>query len=275
MAQTIAQIQQEIIDTIQADTVLAPQLSSPSKTAIWRLISYVAAVASWLNQNLFDKHIIEVDDKLAKGQKGNLYWLSEKAKAFQYGYELIPFTDSYAVVDDDAKIIAQCSVTENLDGRLVMKVAKLVNGNLAKLSDAEFIAFSAYIERIKFAGVIINKVSIDADLLQLNLRIRFDPLVLTINDDGKAVLISDPATEPAVDTIKSFIQSLSFNGEFIPVKLQDALQLTKGIDIPTINNCATKYGTNDWEQVVDKVVPAAGYLNINDVDLTIVYEANV
>lgn len=275
MAQTIAQIQQEIIDTIQADTVLAPQLSSPSKTAIWRLISYVSAVASWLNQNLFDKHIAEVDDKLLKGQKGNLYWLSEKAKEFQYGHELIPFKDTYAIIDDDAKIIAQCSVTENNDGKLIMKVAKLVNGNLAKLSDAEFIAFSAYIERIKFAGVIINKVSADADLLQLNLRIRFDPLVLTINDDGKAVLISDPAIEPAVDTIKSFIQSLSFNGEFIPVKLQDALQLTTGIDIPTILNCATKYGANDWEQIVDKVIPQAGYLNINDADLIIEYEANV
>jgi len=273
MARTISEIQQGMVDTIQADDVLKVRLTSTSKTAMWRLQTYVVAVAIWLLEVLFDNHVSEVNNILATQLTHNLYWYSNKAKEFQYGFGLVPDTDTYATIDESAQIVTHASVDE-INGTLFMKVAKDVDGQLQPLSTAapdELTPFTQYVARFKDAGVKVVVVSVVGDSLRLVMDIYYDPLI--INADG--TLIIDPSRKPAEDTIRAFITKLPFNGEFIPESMVDALQATGGIDIPTILSVETKYAANDWQSVQGKVVPNAGYLTIVPEDLTLNYKANV
>jgi len=273
MARDIGDIQQGIINTVQGDETLNTRLTSTSKTARWRLTTYVVAVSIWMLEKLFDEHQLEVNTILATQKTHNLQWYSQIAKAFQYGHALVLDKDYYESDDPDARIVKYAAVDE-INGTLIMKVAKDNNGELAPLSTAspnELTPFTQYIFRVKDAGVKIIVVSDVGDSLRLVMDIYYDPLVL--NADG--TLISDSSQTPAEDTIKSFIKTLPFNGEFIPAKLVDALQNTHGIDIPEILSVETKYAQNDWVAVQGKVVPNAGYLTIADEDLTLNYIANV
>ncbi len=262
-----------MIDTIQTDAVLKDKLTSTSKTALWRLTTYVVAVAIWLLEVLFDKHVQEVDNKLATQLTHNLYWYANKAKQFQYGFPLVADTDTYATIDEAAQIVTHAAIDE-INGTLFMKVAKSVDEQLQPLDTVapdELTPFTQYVARFKDAGVKVVIVSTVGDSLRLVMDVYYDPLV--INADG--TLIVDPSQTPAEDTIKAFITKLPFNGEFIPESMVDALQATSGIDIPTILSVETKYAANDWQAVQGKVVPNAGYLTIAPEDLTLNYKANV
>jgi hypothetical protein len=270
MARSITTIQQEMIDAVQSDDTLNTKLTSASKTAIWRLTTYIVATAIWALEVLYDELVSDVNNTLATQKTHNLYWYAEKAKAFQYGYALADDADYYETEDESAQVVHNAAVDE-IAGKLFMKVAKLDGSELAPLSADELTSFTQYIHTVKDAGVVINIVSDEGDQLQLVMDIYYDPLVL--NADG--TLINDSSSEPAKETIKSFISELPFNGEFIPASLVDALQDTEGVDIPEILSVATKYAANDWASVQGKVVPNAGYLTISDDDLTLNYIANV
>ncbi len=270
MAREISTIQQGMIDTVQADDTLSAELTSTSKTARWRLTTYVVAVAIYLLEVLFDKHTSETDSKLALQQAHGLNWYAQKAKLFQYGYSLVDDSDYYETTDEDAQIVSHAAVDE-INGTLYMKVAKTEDESLTYLDGDQLTSFKKYIARIKDAGVKIEIVSDEGDDLRLVIDIYYDPQVL--NADG--TLILDSSQEPAKDTIKAFITSLPFNGEFVPAHMVDALQLTAGILIPEILSVETKYADNDYLSVQGKVVPNAGYLTIADENLTINYKPNV
>lgn len=273
MARTVTIIQQEIINNIQGNEVLSAKLTSTSKTALWRLMAYVVAVSIWAVEKLFDAHKAEVMASIANQRAQTLPWYADMAKEFQFGYALPRDADAYTVIDEAAMIVAQASVTEAA-GKLIMKVAKQSGDTLAPLSVSapdELTPFTEYVARRKSAGVVVNIISSVGDDLRLVMDVFYDPLVL----DATGKLLSDGTTEPAKVAIKEFITSLSFNGEFVPALLVDALQATTGIDIPVITSCETKYAANDWSIVDGKVIPNAGYLTIADENLTINYRANV
>jgi len=117
----------------------------------------------------------------------------------------------------------------------------------------------------------VEIVSSVGDDLRLVVDIYYDPMVL----DGEGRLRKEPSRKPVEETINKFITSLPFNGEFIPVKLQDALQETEGVAIPEILSIESKYAANDWATIQGKVVPNAGYLKIEPENLTLNYKPNV
>ncbi len=273
MARDIADIQQGMVDTIQNDDVLKERLSSTSKTARWRLKTYVVAVAIWLLEVLFDKHKAETDTKLAEKGTHNELWYANKAKSFQYGHALIPETDKYETIDEDAQIIKQASV-DAINGKLYIKVAKEVDGGLVPLSTAdpdELSPFTEYVKRYRDAVAKVEIVSSVGDDLRIVADIYYDAMVLNANGQ----LLNDPSRKPVEETLNKFITSLPFNGEFIPVALQDAWQETEGVAIPEILSVETKYAANDWQSVQGKVIPNAGYLKIEPANLTLNYKANV
>jgi hypothetical protein len=273
MARTVKEIHQGILDSIAGDAILNTELNSGSKVAIYRLFSFVIATAIWLHEVLFDEHKAEVNSILATKQTHNLNWYAEKAKMFEYGNALVPDSDYYDPIDEEAQIVSHAAVDE-INGTLFMKVAKDNEDDLAPLSTAapdELTPFTEYIKTVKDAGVKINIVSDNGDDLKMVVDIWYDPLV--IDEEGK--LLINSSKEPAKDTIKNYIKNIPFNGEFIPAHLVDALQTTEGIDIPVLKSVETRFGTNDFAVVDGKVVPNAGYLVIADEDLTINYIPNV
>lgn len=274
MARSIEVISQSIISNIQSNVVLADKLTSTSKTAVWRLLVYVFATAAWTLESLFDLFRTEMNSEYSKKQVHNAEWYSNMAKQFQYGYALNRETGEYDVIDEAAQIVKFCACSV-VGTERQMKIAKLVGDNLEPLSiynPDELTPFTNYIKDKRDFIVDIKVINMVGDKLKLVLSVFVNPLVL--NDEGQ--LLTNPSVYPVVDTIKAFLKAMDFDGEFIPVKLQDALQATIGVDIPTILSCQTKYAQNDWVEVDGKTTPVSGYLTIDEVnDLTINYHLNV
>lgn len=274
MARTITQIKAGMTADFMANETLAGYYGYTvgdsfdthfSTVSIESILFYIVAVGVWVLENLFDTLKSEVDADLSARLTHNRQWYVNLAKAFQFGDALNNNTGSYDVIDTTKQVVDYAAVDE-IAGKLFLKVAKEGVDNLEALSSAELTAFNTYISKTKDAGVVVNIISQEGDQLRLVIDVFYDPMVL--GADG--VLLTG-TEEPVKDTLQQFIQGLPFNGEFQIVKLVDALQATEGVVIPTVLSAESKYAANDWATIDAKVKPYAGYLTIDDEDLTINY----
>jgi len=272
MARTIAQIQAQIILSVQADSTLA-QINSPSAFAIWRLWTYVVASAIWLLETYFDIHKAEVNEALATLKPHGLRWYQAKTLAFQYGSDLVEDEDYYnnsALTPDgiaDQQIVAQASVTE-ADGKVTVKAAKEVADELEPLETAKYNSLLAYLQEIKDAGVRLELLSFNADKLKLTIDVYYDPLIL--NADGER--IDGTNDDPVGEAARLFLrEGLTFNGLFVVEKLRDALQGVDGVFVPMIRSVSAARYDNPSLSGVDVVYqPYSGFLRFYDAgDLTL------
>ena len=273
MARTIAQIQQSIIDTKNADTTLAG-LTSTSNVAIWLLWSYVVAVCQWVLENLFDLHKSEVTRIIATQKPHSLQWYVTKSKAFQYGVTLPADSDVYAVVppiSPSVLIIANAAAVE-LSNLVRVKVAKLSGGVLAALASGELTAFTAYLQRIKDAGVRLQCTSGTPDNLQLELAVFYDPLVL----DNTGARLDGTNAHPVKDAINTFLDNLPFNGLFVLNNLIAAIQAVEGVRIGEIVTAQANYGATPYVTIAYEYTPDAGYMILDDTyfDAHVTYTAH-
>ena len=281
MARSIEIIYADILAKKEADPNL-DVLSSNSKTAVWRLWLYVTAYAIWTLETLFDVHKSEVSTILAELKPHTARWYRNKALAFQYGFDLYADTDVFVnegFTEEQisaSKIIKYSAVTEAVnESRLIVKIAtEDANQELSPISDPEKESFDSYIEEIRDAGVKITVINYLPDILKLNIKIYYDPLVLT--SEGVSILT---VKKPVEIALKEFMKELPFNGELILSALVDKLQKTEGVEIPHLVNAAsswidsngTTYGT--FENIAVKKIPTSGYFKIENFD-NIEYIAN-
>lgn len=239
-----------------------------------RIFIYVMAVIVSIPGTLQDLFRTEIDDVINNKNSHTPQWYVNKAKAFQYGFNLVAEKDYYdntGIADSvvaASKIIAYAAFVEEPFVRL--KVAKLINGSLAKLTDGERSSFVAYMMRVKDAGVKLKDATItstDPDKLRLVMRVKFNPLVL--NTAGSRV--DGTVTAPVADAVRSYLSNLDFNGLFSVQKLVDQIQLVDGVDDLKIDTIQTKYGALLFTGVDIDFIPDSGYLTIDDADLIITY----
>ncbi len=275
MARTIDEIMTEMIAAKNNKPELA-DLNSTSSTAIWRAFFFVVAFAHYLLERIFDDHKSQINELLSTLKPHTACWYEEKAKAFQYGFDLLPGTDNYdnsAATEDQveaSKIIAMSSAVEIANG-VAIKVAKLNGSDLVKLSDVELAAFHAYMLRVKDAGISVISTSNDAEELKVILTIYYNPLVLNI--DGSRIDNTD--NNPVETAIKSYLSSLDFNGTFKTANMVDALQATEGIDIPTVHYTAFKYGSLPYMEFQVYRRPNSGYMILQDLQVTYLPNTNI
>lgn len=278
MAQSIIEIQEEIIAAKDAQPVLAV-LNSPSKVSIWRLFTYVFASSAWTLQKRQDMHKAEVLDAIENQSAHKLTWYEEKAKVFQYGHALIPDTDQYdnsllteAEIEAE-KVIKYAAAQEvydteeNLKG-IRLKLATISGDDLAPVPSAQMEALKAYMAKVKDAGVKIYASTGDADSLKTELTIYYDPLVL--DADGKR--LDGTNDTPVQEALDNFLKTgLVFNGVFITALMVDAIQAVEGVVIPHVESIEARYGILDYEAIPVKYQPDSGYLRIvtPGTDLTI------
>ena len=274
MARTIAEIQQSFKDKIAIDPILSTAYTSVSNTAIFKLINFVFSFCAFVLEQLHDLFKNDVNEIIANKNPHTPLWYVNTAKAFQYGFNLVPehtYYDNTSIADDvvvASKIVAYAAFVELPFTR--MKVAKLAGSDLAKLAQPELDAFVAYMLRVKDAGVKLQAPTItstDPDKLKLTLRIFYNPLVLDANG---ARLDGNTAT-PVSDAIKTYLQNLDFNGLFSVQKLVDYIQKVEGVKDLNVDQVQTQYGLLPFTSVDVSFVPDSGYLIIENADLTITY----
>jgi len=270
------------VDTIYADLIAKKEsdsnldvLNSTSKTAIWRLWLYIVAYATNVLESLFDKHYLEVTNVITELKPHTMRWYRQKALAFQYGFDLISDTDIFdngtatEAQIEASKIIKYAAITEaTTESRLVLKIATEDSaGKLAPITSGQESAFIPYIEEIKDAGVAITVINYLPDILKLNLRIYYDPLVLT--STGVSILTGK---KPVEDALNEFMKELPFNGELVLNSLIDKLQKTEGVKIPHLVQAASKWidtaldDYGNFENISVKKIPVSGYFEIENFD---------
>lgn len=270
------------VDTIYADLIVKKEsdsnldaLNSTSKTAIWRLWLYIVAYATNVLESLFDKHYTEVTSIITELKPHTMRWYRQKALAFQYGFDLVEDSDVFdngtatEAQIEASKIIKYAAITEaTTESRLVLKIATEDSaGKLAPITSGQESAFIPYIEEIKDAGVAITVINYLPDILKLNLRIYYDPLVLT--STGVSILTGK---KPVEDALNEFMKELPFNGELVLNSLIDKLQKTEGVKIPHLVQAASKWidtaldDYGNFENISVKKIPVSGYFEIENFD---------
>lgn len=258
MARSIETIYQLIIAEKEANTELQG-LTSNSSSAIWRLWAWVTATVHYTLEVMMDLFKAEIESILATLKPGTLLWYQEMCKAFQYGDNIV-FTNSkylYETIDEDKKIIKQCSVTEGNKG-LVIKIAKEENDELVPLSSAEHDAFEAYVRLMKYAGTRISIVNSEANKLHVVLTVYYDPLILAA--DGTDITESN---YPVVEAIEAYLRALPFNGRLKKSALLAAILAVEGVYDANITLLEQKYGVYSYQTIAVSHVPETGYFKID------------
>ena len=280
MARTIQEIQ-ELIYQAKAQEPALNELNSTSKVAIWRLWVYIIAVAIWSLEKLFDLHRADIDKRLAELKPHTARWYRSKALAFQYGFDLLTDSDKFNNTGhteeqiEASKIVKYSAVVESPnEGRLIVKIAGEQGEQLQPITDAQKQAFEAYLQEIKDAGVRLSVVNYQPDVLHLQMKIVYDPLVLDSN--GQSII---HATKPVETAIKEYLKRLPFNGELVLAHLIDELQQAEGVRIPHLVLAQSKNITSggsygDFETIEISKIPTAGYFTIDNFN-DITYVSNV
>ena len=280
MARSIQEIQTLILQAKAQEPALN-ELNSTSKVAIWRLWVYIIAVAIWSLEKIFDLHRADIDKRLAELKPHTARWYRSKALAFQYGFDLLPDSDKFnnqghtEEAIEASKIVKYSAVIESKnEGRLIVKIAGEQGDTLQPITDAQKQAFEAYLQEIKDAGVRLSVVNYQPDVLHLQMKIIYDPLVLDSN--GQSII---HATKPVEETIKSYLKRLPFNGELVLAHLIDALQQAEGVKIPHLVLAQSKNITSSgdygaFETIEISKIPTAGYFTIDNFN-DISYVSNV
>lgn len=269
MARSIDIIQQGIIQNLSGKGITV----SPSSTSRRNLWTYVVALCSWDLEVKQDEHKAEVTSIIDTLKPHSLKWYAQKAKSFQNGYELIHDEDYYdnsQLTEEqisESKIVSYAAVVEQ-GKALRLKVARIVNDDLAPLSEQQKESFTEYMARIKDAGVRLVIDSLPPDGLKLSLIIYYNPLVLS--PDGNR--IDGSVVDPVGKAIRSYLQNLPFNGTLVLAYLIDALQQVEGVVIPHLVSAQAQYGLFPYSNINVKYNPDSGYLRLLvDEDLTIQY----
>jgi len=280
MARSIQEIQ-TLIYQAKAQEPALNELNSTSKVAIWRLWVYIIAVAIWSLEKLFDQHRADIDKRLAELKPHTARWYRSKALAFQYGFDLLPDSDKFNNVGhteeaiEASKIVKYSAVIESKnEGRLIVKIAGEQGEQLQPITEPQKQAFEAYLQKIKDAGVRLSVVNYQPDILHLQMKIVYDPLVLDSN--GQSII---HATKPVEEAIKSYLKRLPFNGELVLAHLIDVLQQAEGVKIPHLvlaqsKNITSGGGYGAFETIEISKIPTAGYFTIDNFN-DIIYTSNV
>ncbi len=250
------------------DSVLDNQFESVfSKVSIENVLFYVIAYAIYVLERIFDNSIGAIKSYIDSVRPHTKNWYSNKIKAFQFGDTLPIDSDVYPTINEDHKIISNCSVSEEL-GYLKVKVAKELSGTLTPLTNEELEALNTYAYRIKDAGVRLSIVSLPADVIRVNAIIHYDPLVLKSNGtkiNGQAGVVV------VHEQIKNYLKNLPFDGMFSIMDLTDAIQNVEGVSIVQVTQVRTRTATGIYQDVVSIVKPDSGYFILDDANTFITY----
>lgn len=234
MARTVAQIHQQILDSIAADSDLS-SLTSTSKRAIYRLFAFVVAAAIAILEQLMDIFSSSNEAVAASAAPASPSWLQAQILKFQYSatdpqtIQFINFAPSYPVVDETLRIVSRCSVTTTLAGQVLVKVA--TGTTPAALSGPQLTALQAYVlppNGIGIAGVNYVITSGNSDKLYIQGNIYFDGSYSAVIKDN------------VIAAIESYLAAIPFNGQMKITDLELTIRNVAGVNDVLLQNVSAR-----------------------------------
>ncbi len=220
-----------------------------SAVSIESLLFYAQAFGLMVLEKIVGDSIAKLEEHFNRLRPHTLNWYAGKIKAFQMGDTLPTDTDVYPEIKEDAQVVKYCSLTER-NGVLSAKIAgQDKDGKPSRLSDDDVKKVSAYVSRIKDAGVRVLLSSGDADKFNVNLLIHYDPLKRLEAKDIKKV-------------VSEYLESMPFDGIYSNMALIDAIQKVDGVRVAEVLESSASYGSNPSKKIISTYSPNSGYMTI-------------
>lgn len=227
MARSIAEIQKAIIADVQAQPELAA-MNSTSKRAIWRLWTFVVAVAVNLLEQIQDVFVSQVENIAATTAPQTAQWIQAKVFEFQYDsttpqvLQLINLVPQYPIINTDLRIVTRCSVRRNLNNSVLIKVAK--SEVFEALVTAEINALQSYINILGVAGIRYQVSSANSDKLYVQADIYF------------AGEYASVVSANVIAAIEAHLASLPFDGSMLLSALELSIKAVTGVNDVVFRN---------------------------------------
>lgn len=282
MARKIIEIKQSITKTFIENPSIKNWYGLPDNAVFedqFSIVSFeniffdILALIAWTLESIFDVHKKETADLILNQKVPNLYWYRNLALSFQYGFNYDPVTRDFnngtSTPDEiiSSKVIKYAAVTRTKvanDILISMKIATEENGEIVPVSDNIGLAFTGFIERAQAAGDNIEVVNFLPDILKIDFKICYDPLILLA--DGSRI---QNGTFPVQEAIRLFLKNLPFNGELSVQKLEAAILNVEGVlDLQNLQ-VQSKWivpgvGYGNFQPIAISKIPASGYFKIED-----------
>lgn len=221
------------------------------------LLFYAMAYCMMLLEKIFNDRTAELEAKFTSLRPHTIGWYVAKIKAFQYNVTLPIDTDVYPTINEEKQIVKYCSVTTTR-GVLNIKIAGAdSSGRPVRLSDISseypmvLKKITAYINRVKDAGVHFVLSSGEADKFSCQLLVHYDPL-------------HNVTIQTIKENIKSYLSSMPFDGVYSNMALVDTLQAVEGIKVAEVISSEASYGSNPPVNIVSLYRPDAGYMELDE-----------
>lgn len=262
---SVEEIENEIIEAVEQDTVLSEQLTSTSHTAIWRLLAYIVAFAIWLHEQIVEKNA-------ENSRPHTLRWYREVALQFMDGHELT-WKDGQFKYDlsglseseiEEAEKIKHVAVVEAANGKLVIKTATDGDDGSEPLAAETHDRFKSYMEQIKDAGNRLEYINAPADSLRLQLTVWVDDMIIDMQTGD----LLNGSGNPVQEACEAYLNEVEFNGAFVKTFLTDKLQAQTGVKIPKIELLQHQTaGSTVWNDIDEYVLPFAGHFKYDLIEV--------
>lgn len=235
-----------------------------SKVSVESLLFYIVACATWVLENLFDRHKKDVEERIEAILPHRPKWYRDKVLGFMKDKTLVADTDHYdteGMSESDieaAHVVKYAAATENADASiLTIKVAGDAEGKRQPLDTDTEGQLVAYIAEIKDAGVRVNLVNQTPDAFNCEVDIYFD-----------AMLLSENVEAACREAITAYIENLPFNGEYSNMSLVDELQKIDGVRIVELRGSETMVsGESTPTEINARYTPTSGYFKTGNIKL--------
>ncbi|TDL99622.1 MAG: hypothetical protein C4K58_06940 [Flavobacteriaceae bacterium] len=158
-----------------------------------------------------------------------------------------------------------------MDGDLVIKVAKNIEGEISPLEADELVRFTAYMQGIKDAGNRLRIYSRPSDVLGGVLDVYVDPLVIDL-ETGES--LENEGVFPIQKAIKDHLNGLDFNGVLVKEFLIDSIQKADGVILPVFQSLNFRSYNGVAKDILVWAESESGSFQIKDESLTINYLPN-
>jgi len=250
----------------QLDAELQARLPAltPAAVAEWRIWTRIFSIIIRAMQVIVGNYRQWIDHRLTFVRPGTAGWYADIARRFQHGDDLQILPDGtvgYALTDPSKQIVAAVAISEMpATGEAVLKVARMEQGVLTGFNQAQLLAFSNYIESVKFAGAKISVISTSADLVRYAMDIVYDPAyyVNTLRQNIETALAD-------------YRTNLGFDGVIYVQRLIQTLMLVPGVITVRQYALQAQPAGAAWQAMPGIYITQAGYFNYDTTNSSLTF----
>ena len=267
---TTQEIYNSLIQIKNADSNL-DDLNSTSATALWSLYLFIVAAGISFFEQVLALFVADLEYQKDTTPIYTAQWWRDRMINFYQFSATDPnigqvkvndnFEIYYETVDEAARIIEYCAVTQESQSRQVtIKVAKdNGSGQPEVLSIDEQASATSFVGSVQGAGLLISTVSFPGDQLFVDIDIYYD---------GQ---FAETTTQDNVNNaIIDYLNNIEFDGGVRELSLVDSIQNVPGVSDIVINRLQAQadgdISPSDWTRLY---FTKAGYMNYNPLDSVI------